>query len=167
MYFLFSLLTSLLLLTHTYQARADSMTSEVSISDFAPVAGDGWKGTLTYLDYQPPHRKVALPASVAVVLNANQITMQVSYPDEPHANSNTSFAIADDGRFINGETVIDRTPISPNGTAIKTQYECEDNGAPARCISDYLLSSNVLQLTKTVIIEGRPPFVRNKYVFAR
>src|SRR5215211_2176103 len=88
--------------------------AKIKADDLQRLTGAQWTGTLTYLDYGKK-RKVSIPSKLLVTRSAEDKRLWVfefQYPDEPQANSKQNVMIAEDGRSLGDETVMERMDLA-------------------------------------------------------
>lgn len=140
----------------------------VRTEDFGALAGDDWKGTLTYLDYQPPYEDVTIPAELTIALSSRSVRLAHRYPEEPKANEQSEVPVSEDGSRIDGDRVTVRRRTQSGALLLVAEGECEDMGRKATCINSYRLETRQLVIRKDVRIEGREDtFRRSEYRFVR
>ena len=139
-------------------------------TDLQPLIGGQWVGTLTYLDYGK-NKKVSIP----VTLNVTKSTKDQStwifdfrYPDEPKANNIQEVTLTDNGRTLDGETVVERIKLPGKTVKIVTEKSGQDNNKPAVLRYTYLISPKNFSIRKEVRYEGVTElFERNEYRWTR
>lgn len=149
---------------------ACSGAPRVRTADFRTLTDAPWTGTLTYLDYQTK-KKVSIPSSLIVSQVPGSSTSWVfeyQYPDEPEANTSETIVITEDGKLIDGETVIERKKIGKDAVRIVTQKSGTDDGKSALFRFTYLLSPESLSIKKEVQYDGTAELLeRNEYRWKR
>jgi hypothetical protein len=143
---------------------------EVKTRDFQPLVGAPWTGTLTYLDYRS-NKKVSIPSNLTVTQsNVDKLSwvFEYQYPDEPKANGKETLTISDDGRIIDGQTVVERANIGGNALKIVTEKSGMDDNKKALFRFTYLLNATSFSIKKEVRYEGATELVeRNQYSWKR
>ncbi len=141
--------------------------AKVRPADLAPLVGDDWKGTLTYLNDDVPTEDVTLPVDLAVAQNGDTFELYFDYPEEPAANGRAEVSISEDGRMLNDETVKRRMEEDETLTLV-TEAACTDSGVDATCEYTYDVSPSAFSIRKMVTLDGEPDaFRRNHYSFTR
>lgn len=141
--------------------------SQLTASDLAVIAGTGWTGTLTYRDYSPPYGEVTIEAALAAAETPDGLRFSYIYPKEPQANSESAFALTENGTVLDGARI---TGLAPKDglLTVTTEESCEDDDKPATCLHDYTFGPKVFAAAKRVRFSGSPEtFQRNVYRFTR
>ncbi len=161
-----SLFLFLLALSCSFIALSQKTTT--SPEDFSALAGDDWKGKLTYLDYTSEKRST-IDVNLAVTKKKDRVfTLFYSYPFEPNANSKGKITIGKDYQTINKKPIISRTKKQDGTIEIVCTGKGKDNGKKASFKYIYTINANRLTITKEVKYEdGDSYFFRNGYVFTR
>jgi hypothetical protein len=155
---LFSLLVS-------YNSSAQTT---ISSADFKPLIGN-WSGTLTYLDYQNGN-SFSMPVGLRIVQTeeTNKFTFYFSFPDEPHANSEETVSISDDGTMLNGEPVISKRLLEDGNLEIVTESMGTDDDQPATIRHTYIIGADVFITRKDVRFAGQEEWInRNEFNFKK
>ncbi|MGB3626494.1 MAG: hypothetical protein WA989_11720 [Henriciella sp.] len=140
---------------------------KVVLDDFLLIEGDGWSGSLTYLNYNEPEEEFSIPVNLGVGREGSVLKLALSYPDEPSADEVAEIEIYDEGRSMNGAEVISRDE-EEGSIDIHTQAECQDNNRAAECLTIYELSATKMTISKRVTYDGETEsFRRNYYEFSR
>ncbi|MEQ9315932.1 MAG: hypothetical protein RLN72_08760 [Henriciella sp.] len=140
---------------------------KVVLDDFLMIEGNGWTGSLTYLDYSDPKDEVKLPVELDIGRDEQVLKLALTYPTEPQANELVEIEIADDGRLMNDARVMSREE-QDGSIEIRTVEDCEDAGRPAECMNIYDLSATRISISRMVTFEGDTEgFQRNIYEFSR
>ena len=140
----------------------------VEATDLDRLTGARWSGTLTYLDYRK-NTKTSIPSELVVTRDAEASwTFEYLYPREPHANGKKIVALAEQGRTLAGEVVVERAALSDGTVRIVTESDGSDNDRPARFRHTYLLGASSLSIKKEVRGAGVADFFqRNEYSWTR
>lgn len=140
----------------------------LSLDMFEIIAGDDWKGSLTYLNYQAPFEDVTIQADVEISLVEAGLKLDYKYPNEPHANSSVLAEITDAGMVFMNEPIVAHTLTDDGIRTVTTAFSCEDMGRPAQCEMTYSFSADALDIKKMVTYESEAEaFRRNAYSFQR
>ena len=80
----------------------------ISMADLARVAGDGWTGSLTYLNYGSDERS-SIPVNLQVATpRGRTMAYAIQYPGEEAYNSKEKLELSRNGSELNGDTITDR-----------------------------------------------------------
>jgi hypothetical protein len=147
-----------------------SAQTTISNEDFKPLIG-GWSGTLTYLDYTS-NKPYTMPAELSVVQvgETNNYIFNVSFPDEPRANSADTVSISGNGSELDGETVISKRLINDKTLEVVTEIMSVDgNENKAAAIRHtYSIGAEVFVIKKTVQFAGEKDWInRNEFNFKK
>jgi hypothetical protein len=156
---------------HSAPASAPTAQPAALPADLDQLAGDTWTGSLTYLDYTT-REPFTMPATLAVTRIPGAAdpswTFRLGYPDEPRANSEHPITLSANGTLLDGETILERTPLPAGGIHLVTETDGEDDEHPARVRHEYDLSPNSCTIRKLVRPQGSPEFFeRNTYRWTR
>ena len=147
----------------------DAQTGPVaSPEDFRVVAGSGWKGHLSYLDYSSEALS-QIPVEIQVD-EPNGLTLVYStrYPGETQYNTRETIELSRDGRKLNGGLIIARNRNDNGDLALVTTYQGEDDNRRADIRVTYTLGSTAFSISKEVQFEGEDEyFLRNRYLLVR
>ncbi|MEM6544153.1 MAG: hypothetical protein AAF991_00570 [Pseudomonadota bacterium] len=142
----------------------------VTLADLQPLAGENWKGSLTYLNFQEPFKYFTIPAELEVsVIDTEErkgIELSYRYPEEPQANSKSTILLSANGRMLGAETVVERAD-EDGELRIVTRFDCIDNEVDASCSVTYRMSPSTFTFTKTVTVGEEDAFRRNEFSFTR
>ncbi len=148
-------------------AAADS---RVAPSDLDRLAGGSWSGSLTYLDYTSG-RSTQLRAALEVERKpgASRVwVLKLAFADEPGADGESELVLSDDGRSLDGETVIERRELEDGLLCIVTQAEGQDDEKPATLRHVYRIGAREATAQKLVRPQGASGFFeRNVYRWRR
>lgn len=161
---------SALLIASSFFGLVSLKTPKVRTKDLQTLTGAGWTGSLSYLDYRK-NKRVSIPSNLTVTQSAedkSSCIFEYQYPDEPKANSKEIVTLSNDGKFINGERVIERTNLAGNTLKIVTEKNGPDNDKKALFRFTYSLSKTSFSIRKEVKYEDATEyFVRNEYSWKR
>lgn len=153
-----------------FQNAGAQDTTRITISSLNGMKGC-WKGTISYLDYSSG-KTFSMPAELNVKTSstANRLVFYNIYPDEPKANLKDTLAITEDGRTINGYSVVS-VKRSPKGSvriiADKKDVDGNDN-KPALLRHTYSFSRTTLTIRKDVLFDGTTVWIkRNEFSYTR
>ena len=159
-----------LLVASAFAGLAPAQTPRVQTEDLRRLEGAEWKGTLTYLDYRS-RKKVSIPSNLTVTRSAGDETTWVfeyRYPKEPRADGKQAVTIGGGGTVIDGERVVERTPLEGGALRIVTEREGADNDVKALFRYTYLFGPSSFSVRKEVRPEGAAEFFeRNEYSWQR
>lgn len=142
----------------------------ISNEDIKPLIGS-WSGTLTYLDYTS-NKPYTMPAELIVVQvdETNIYIFNVSYPDEPRANSADTVSISEDGSMLDGKNVISKRFINDKILEVVTEIMSVDgNENKAAAIRHtYSIGAEIFVIKKTVQFAGEEDWInRNEFNFKK
>ena len=139
----------------------------VRSADFAPVVGDDWVGSLTYLDYSSGERtSIPVKAQVKIVDDAT-ILYRIQYPGEEQYNAQAPLRIKKKGREFDGQRVTHRLS-NKRRLKIITQGTGTDDNKPADIQIVYEIRPDTFSIKKNVRFDGVDEFFnRNVYRFER
>lgn len=140
----------------------------VTSADFAVIEGDGWVGTLTYLDYTSEER-VSIPTTATVeIASPNLIKYTVSYPKEPWEDAKAKLKLSKSGRVFDGHPVVSREDLADGKLTFATEHAGEDNNEAVDIRLTYTLGSSVFSISKDVRAADAENYSnRNVYLFTR
>lgn len=165
-----SIFVSALLVASSFAGLAFPQTPKVRAEDLRRLTGAQWTGSLTYLDYRS-NKKVSIPSNLTVRQTAGDElswVFEYQYPDEPKANNKHAVTIGEGGTVINGEKVIEMTPLDGDALRIVTEQAGSDNDKKALFRYTYLLGPSSFSIKKEVRPEGASEFFeRNQYSWKR
>jgi len=147
----------------------DAQTGPVaSAEDFRVVAGSGWKGHLSYLDYSS-EALTKIPVELQVdEPHGRTLRYSIRYPDEAQHNSREKIKLSRDGRKLNGGLIIARERNDNGDLILVTTYQGEDDNRPADIRVTYTIGSTAFSISKEVRIQGESDyFLRNQYSLVR
>lgn len=138
--------------------------------DLRRLTGARWTGTLTYTDYRSA-RRISIPSNLTVSEPAGDGTSWVfeyEYPKEPNANDRQTVKLGEDGKVLDGETVIERASLDGGALKVVTEKRGTDNDRAALFRYTYLISASSFSVKKEVRYEGAEEFFeRNVYSWSR
>jgi len=139
-----------------------------SPEDFRVVAGSGWKGHLSYLDYSSKALS-KIPVEIQVdEPNGRALGYSIRYPGETQYNSREKIKLSRDGRMLNDGLIIDRKQNDNGDLILVTTYRGEDDNRRADIRVTYALGSTAFSISKEVRIEDESDyFLRNQYSLVR
>lgn len=138
----------------------------VSAADFESLAGTDWAGELSYLNYREPTRST-IPVRLELAIEGDVVMYGLAYPGEAEANNRGDFVIGDDGRSLDGATLVSRERDGDR-LVLVTEKDGEDADRPARLRFTYSLSPNAFSWRKDVRFEGEEDFFnRNEFALTR
>lgn len=167
----FALIGACAVSSGTLPATAETVSesfAQGSAADFALIEGDGWTGTLTYLDYSTKK-----PSSIPVALNVKPasgrtVTYQIKYPGEAKYNATEKLKLSKDGTRLNGNAIIARTVADNGSVEVVTMTRGKDDNRNADIRMTYAMSDNALTITKDVKFDdGEDFFERNTLALTR
>lgn len=142
--------------------------SAVSIDDFKVLKGNDWQGRLTYLNYGSDERST-IPVNLEVSINSDQaLIYKMIFPDEPHANSESSLSISDGGAKLDGQKITKRFMNEDGETVIVTKSKGYDDNREVTIRTTYSISENEFKMKKDVQFDTGEAFInRNEFAFNR
>lgn len=135
------------------------------------VLGDGWSGSLIYLDYSS-QKVVKIPVTAIVEKGkGGRYAIRYMYPEEPRANNREKMTLDLETLTLGGDPIKSaETQIidSDSVVCIKTVSRGKENGVMAEFYRTYVFGSSIFSITKEVQFEGSDEIIlRNEYSFAR
>ncbi len=158
----------LLLISGSTLAHERGHGHGVSMADLARLAGDGWSGSLTYLNYGSDERST-IPVNLQVrTPKGRTMAYAIQYPGEEAYNSKEKLELSRDGGELNGDAITDRLETADGALVIRTLGRGEDDDRPADIEFVYSIDDERFSITKNVRFEGTKDWIkRNEYVFTR
>lgn len=158
----------LFLLSATALAGESHNQPLVTVVDFAPLSGDQWTGSLSYLDYGS-NTEQRIPVKMQFdAATKNDVRYQVQYPGETQYNESAMLKVTDEGRALNKETIMNRCLQSDGTLKLVTLSIGEDNDRSAEIRMTYSVSKTKLSIHKEVRWIDEPDFLwRNSYELTR
>ena len=93
---------------------------------------------------------------------------QLRYPDEPKANSKATVSLSEDGKTLDGETVVEKSQLAGNTLKIVTEIAGRDADKKALFRFTYLYNATSFAITKEVRCDDAKGFFqRNQYTWNR
>lgn len=157
--------TVLFTLSISYNSLAQTT---ISSADFKPLIGS-WSGTLTYINYSDG-TPFSMPVELRIVPieETNNFTFYFSFPDEPHANSEETVSISDNGTMLNGEPVISKHLLEDGNLEIVTESIGTDDDEPATIRETYIIGADVFVTKKDVLFVDQQEWInRNEFNFKK
>ncbi|MCO4822426.1 MAG: hypothetical protein KC469_10180 [Flavobacteriaceae bacterium] len=152
------------LLCPTYNFSQNIITTD----NLKTLLGE-WVGTITYTDYST-NKPFTMPANLIVKpgKNNHQLILNISYPNEPNANSEDKIKISKDGTQLNKIDIKSKQNL-PNGQIqITTQYSGKDNRKKALIKNIYIIGNSEFIIRKEVKFENSDDWLmRNEYKYSR
>ena len=103
----------------------------VTSTDFISLAGDGWSGSLRYLDYSSNTEK-RIPVEIRFDNpGTRKLDYRIKYPGETQYNTKERLKWSRDGRRLNGRTIVSRDRQADGTLVLITQYEGKDDNRSA------------------------------------
>ena len=147
----------------------DAQTGPVASSeDFRVVAGSGWKGHLSYLDYSSEALS-KIPVEIQVdEPSGRTLVYAIRYPGETQYNSREKIKLSRDGRKLNGGLIIARKRKDNGDLTLVTTNQGKDDNRRADIRMTYTIGSTAFSISKEVRLEGESDyFLRNQYSLGR
>ena len=128
-----------------------------------------WTGTLTYTDYST-NEPFTMPATLRINQGKNEslLILNITYPNEPNANSRDKIKLSKDGTQLN-KLEIESKQILANGyIQVTTKYSGKDNGKEATIKNVYTIGASQFIIRKEVKFENSDDWlIRNEYTYTR
>lgn len=138
----------------------------VTAADFEGLVGTDWAGELSYLNYREPTRST-IPVRLELAIDEGVVKYGLAYPGEAEANNRGDFVIGEDGRSLEGATIVSRHRDGDR-LIIVAEKDGEDAEKPARLRFTYSISPNDFSWRKDVRFEGENEFFnRNEFALKR
>jgi len=148
-------------------AATHSEASVASIDDFAVLVGDGWNGTLDYLNYGSDERSTIPVRMTAREPQGRSMRYGVVYPGEEDANANERLRVSRDGTQIGGFPVVERFSDPARGLVLVTQGSGRDDNRSADIRLTYEIAGDRFVMSKDVRFAGGDWLNRNSYSLTR
>lgn len=148
---------------------ADANSGPVaSPEDFRVLAGSGWSGHLSYLDYSSESRS-QIPVEIQIDEPGRRtLGYSVRYPGEEQYNSKEKLKFSRDGRKLDGGLIIARERNDNGDLTLVTASEGKDNNRSADIRVTYTITSKTFSISREIRIEGESEFfLRNQYSLTR
>ena len=154
--------------TPQQSAETSETAYSVTASDFQTLVGDGWVGTLSYLDYSketwediPVKLKVETPKK-------RSVSYAIKFPGESRYNTRERIKLSSDGTLLNGEQIVMRETLADGNLRILTEAPGKDDGKRATIRKEYVAGASTFIVKKYVKFEGEAEFFqRNEFNLAR
>ena len=132
------------------------------------MAGDGWSGSLLYLDYSSSTEQ-RIPVEIRFDKpGSRKVLYRIKYPGEAQYNAIEKLKWSRDGRKLNGENIVSRSREADGTLILVTQYDGSDDNRPAEIRMTYSLNKSALEISKDVRFEDEEDFFRrNAYELVR
>ncbi len=139
-----------------------------SSEDFRLIAGSGWKGHLSYLDYSSKALS-KIPVEIQVdEPNGRTLGYSIRYPGETQYNSREKIELSRDGRKLNGGLIVARKRDENGDLTLVTIYQGKDDNRRADIRETYTIGGTAFSISKEVRFEGASDyFLRNRYSLVR
>jgi hypothetical protein len=147
----------------------DAQTGPVaSAEDFRVVAGSGWIGHLSYLDYSSEALS-KIPVEIQIdEPNGRTLDYAIKYPGETQYNSREKIELSRDGRKLNDGLIIARKQNDNGDLILVTTYQGKDDNRRADIRVTYTIGSTAFSIAKEIRFEGESDyFLRNQYSLVR
>lgn len=132
----------------------------VLAADLDRLAGEPWKGSLTYLDYGS-----GAPVTIRSTLVVERLgrpplswSFRVGYTDEPEKDGGETLTLRADGQRMGGDALVERTQTTYGLVRITTEADGEDDGRKARLRYVYRIEDQRFSLQKLVRLQGADDF---------
>jgi len=136
-------------------------------SDFAPLLGETWTGSLNYKDYTSGQQTVIPIEADVEKVTARTIVYRIRFPKEPDYNSTKRIRISSDGTRIDGAPIVKRERVDGR-LHITTRERSTDNYTPSNIENIYEIGKSRFDIVQFIIPDdGSEPFERNRYTFER
>lgn len=147
---------------------ASETTQNLSMTDFNLVAGTGWSGTLSYLDYTKQTRE-SIPVEFLIdEAKGRSITYAIKFPGEAKYNSREKIKLSRNGQHLNGDRITERIKLTGGGLKIVTEKSGKDDNRPATIRTSYILTTDSFRIRKDVkFSDGTDYFNRNEFSLTR
>jgi hypothetical protein len=142
----------------------------VLASDIRVLTGEGWKGTLTYLDYTSKKPTEIRSSLLVLPVEGDPLAwdVRVGYADEPHADSGEIAKLEAGGTVFREQRVLERSQAGPGRVQIVTEARGDDDRKPATFRFVYLIEAKSCSIQKLVKFdEGGEFFERHIYRWTR
>lgn len=148
--------------------RAEAIPAQSTlVSDFMPIVGSGWSGTLEYLNFGREDRSTIPVRMVVGEPQETAIPYAFLYPGEEDENTSEVITLSQDGQMIDGKALVERR-VAPDGAIILiTQGVGSDDGEAVELRFTYELSASRFVVRKDVKRDDGTYFNRNEYRMTR
>jgi len=150
---------------HLVDAQPDPVASA---EDFRVVAGSGWNGHLSYLDYSSEALS-KIPVEIQIdEPNGRTLSYSIKYPGETQYNSTEKIKFSRDGRKLNGGLIIVRKRNDNGDLILVTTYQGKDDNRRADIRVTYSIGGTAFSISKEIRFEDESDyFLRNEYSLVR
>ncbi|MGB5627587.1 MAG: hypothetical protein WBM61_17775 [Woeseiaceae bacterium] len=150
---------------HLVDAQAGPVASA---EDFRVVAGSGWNGHLSYLDYSSEALS-QIPVEIRIdEPDGRTLSYSIRYPGETQYNSSEKIKLSRDGRKLNGGLIVTRKQNDNGDLTLVTTYQGQDDNRRADIRVTYAIGSTAFSISKEVRFEGESDyFMRSQYSLVR
>jgi len=154
-----------------FKKRSNTIQVQNTLSpkDLKSLQGEWSDGSLTYMDYSS-NKPFSMPAKVKVMRSKNgyHLTLDIQYPNEPHANSKEKIRLSKDGTLLNKHLIESRKELPDGELEITTSYAGKDNNKKAMIRNIYIIGESRFIIKKSVKFEDATDWLlRNEYEFTR
>ena len=131
-----------------------------------------WKGAITYIDYTSG-KPFTMPANVTISKDNSSdknLVLSFEYPEEPKANGKDTLMISNDGRQVNGASLVSKKKNKDGNLEIVTEEPGVDGNDNQKAILRhiYTIGKSIFISRKEVKFEGQNNFMlRNEYKMKR
>ncbi|MBL8002291.1 MAG: hypothetical protein JNL05_10050 [Flavobacteriales bacterium] len=152
-------------------ATAAAQEPVLNFTDMQPMQG-AWSGELMYIDYTGG-AETHIPATLLLTpMDQYHWRIGFGYTEEPQANALDTLVLAEDGRTLDGFTVLEVQRYTTDSLRFVLQAEGEDDHKPATLRKTWTLGPHTCTLRKEVRFvalngEAMPFFLRHEYRFKR
>lgn len=139
-----------------------------------------WTGILEYRDYQPPHRRVSLPTTLAVTpaSDAAALILRFVYDDGPKKTVKSTSRLAfdpgarrltwsDEGKPVSPEDTFTLAEASPDGTRLVFLGQSMDDNKPSRIRYTFISAPGAWSILKETTSDGPAFTFRHEYRFTK
>ena len=138
----------------------------VEAGDFAVLQGNGWEGTLNYLNYGSDQRSQIPVKMIVQAPQKRRVPYGFIYPGEESKNANDAIRISQDGMRISGMNVVSRSLVD-GALVIVAEGTGSDDNRPAEIRMTYTIAANRFSVRKDVRFAGGDFINRNEYRLTR
>jgi hypothetical protein len=160
----------LLVITSSIFGFVSLKSPKIKLKDLNSLAGEKWKGQLSYLDYRS-NKNVVISSNLTVTQSSEDKLLWIfeyEYPDEPKANKKSVVKLSPDGKIFDDAAVTERLTLPNNTLKIITIENGMDNDKKSVFRHTYLINKQSFSIRKEVKYEGTSEFFnRNEYSWTR
>jgi len=140
----------------------------VTMDELNRLEGDGWEGSLSYLNYGSDKRST-IPVKAAIkVLDKKTLQYAIAYPGEEQHNAKERLKLSSDGTRIDGYAITNREQTTDGMLILTTEGTGRDDDRPAEVQVIYTVAADRFSIRKNVRFKGSEAFLnRNEYSFRR